>query len=97
MRVEPVEGVNDLSDLMAWVTAEAVGLARKAHESGLHFQEFERRVVLLGFGYGSAEVFIAGHQQSGRLHIFHQRNYRAFHVVVGVVPRIAGEPVFRAK
>jgi hypothetical protein len=47
---------------------------------------------LLRFGYGSAEVFLAGHQQSRRLHIFHQRNYRALHIVVGVIPGIAGEP-----
>ena len=63
VRVEPIEGVDDLSDLMAGVAAEAVGFARKANESGLYFQELERRVVLLGFGHRSAEVFIAGHQQ----------------------------------
>jgi len=61
--VKPVEGVDDLNDLMAGVAAEAVGFARKAHESGLYSQELERRVVLLGFGHRSAEVFIAGHQQ----------------------------------
>jgi len=44
VRVEPVEGVDDLGDLMARVSAEAVGLARVAHESGLDFQQFEGRV-----------------------------------------------------
>jgi hypothetical protein len=44
VRLEPVEGVDDLGDLMARVSAEAVGLARVAHESGLDFQQFEGRV-----------------------------------------------------
>ena len=39
VRLEPVEGVDDLGDLMAGATAEAVGLAGEAHESGFHFQE----------------------------------------------------------
>src|ERR1700758_1574114 len=97
MGVEPVQGVDGFGDLVAGAAAQAVGLAGEADEGGFDFEEFQGGIVLLGFGNGSAEVFLAGHEKSRRLHVFHLRNYGALHVVVRVLPWIGAEPVLRAK
>ena len=61
MRVEPVERVDSLCELMAGAAGEAVGLAGEADKCAFDFEKFERGVVLFGFRDGRAEVFFPGH------------------------------------
>jgi hypothetical protein len=49
--VKPVEGVDDLGDLVARVTAKAMRLAAQTDESGLDLKELEGGVVLLSWNW----------------------------------------------
>src|SRR3989442_10670227 len=92
--VEPASNIKHVSDVGAGAAAKAVGLLRDAHEDRINIQKFEGFVELLGFGNGCAIVGFAGHDHRGSFHFSDEIGERALHVIVGVVPRIAGEPVF---
>src|SRR5579859_2130554 len=79
---------------MAGTAADAVRLLGNAHEDGFNVHELQAGVELLGFGNGRAEVGFAGHEQRRRFDFIQEIGERALHVLVGVVPGIAGEPIF---
>src|SRR3989441_7564293 len=92
--VEPASNIEHFGDVVAGAAANAVGVLGGASEDRIDVQKFEGFVELLGFGNGCAIVGFAGHDHRGSLHFSDEIGERALHVIVGVVPRIAGEPVF---
>src|SRR5216683_3220682 len=92
--VEPAGYIQHFGDVMAGTTADSVRLFRNADENRLDVEEFQGGVKLLGFGDGGAVVGFAGHDQSGRFDFADLIGERALHVLFGIVPGIAGEPIF---
>src|SRR6202521_1301733 len=91
---EPASNIQHFGDVVAGAAADAVGLFGNADEDGIHVEEFERFVELLGFGNRRAIVGFAGHDQCGRFDFGDEIGEGALHVIVGVVPGKTGEPVF---
>src|SRR5579883_2442795 len=93
--IEPAGDIEHFGNVVAGAAANAVGLLRNAHKDGFDIEELKRFVKLLGFGNGSTKIGFAGHNQRGRFDFGDKIGKRALHVVVGVVPREAGKPIFR--
>src|SRR6476661_2229968 len=79
---------------MAGTTADAVRLFRNADEDGVDVEKFQSRVELFGFGNGCAVIRFAGHDECGGFYFGDEIGERALHVLLGVIPWIAGEPIF---
>src|SRR5260370_26742047 len=92
---EPARNIEHFGDVVAGAAGDAVGLFGDTDENGIHVEEFERFIELLGFGNGSAIVGFSGHDQSGCFDRGDEIGERALHVTVGVVPGKTREPVFR--
>ena len=92
--LEPAGYVKHFGDVMAGTAADAVWFLGNADQHGVDVEEFEGGIKLFGFGDGSAVVGFAGHDQSWRFDFGDEIGERALHVLLGVFPGIAGEPIF---
>src|SRR5713101_7882295 len=93
--VEPAGYVQHFGDVVARAAADAVGLFRDADQHGVDVEKFQGGVKLLGFGDGGTVVGFAGHDEGWRFDFGDLIGERALHVLLRVVPGIAGEPIFR--
>ncbi len=85
--IEPADDISHLGHLMTRPDGNTVRLLRDADEHALDAEQLERLVVLLGIRDGRAIVGFAGHYQRWGLYIFHDREERAFFIMLGVIPR----------
>src|SRR5258708_5842581 len=92
--VEQGSNIKHLGDVVGGAAGDAMGLFGNADENGVHIQELERFVELLGFGNGGAIVSLPGHDECGRFDFGDEIGEGALHVIAGVVPRKTREPVF---
>ena len=92
--LEPAGYVEHFGDVMAGAAADAVRFLGDADQDGVDVEEFKSCVELLGFGDGSAIVSFAGHEQSWRFDFGDEIGERSLHVLIGVFPGNAGEPIF---
>src|SRR6266853_6697839 len=91
--VEPASYVEHFGDVVAGAAADAVWLFRNADEHGFDIEKFQGGVKLLGFRNGCAVVLFAGHHQRRRFDFADLIGQRALHVLLAVVPGIAGKPI----
>src|SRR5712692_116430 len=92
--LEPAGYVQHFGDVVARAAADAVGLFRDADQHGVDVEKFQGGVKLLGLGDGCAVVGFAGHDEGWRFDFGDLIGKRALHVLLGIFPGIAGEPVF---
>src|SRR5271170_6414605 len=92
--LEPSSYVKHFGDVMAGSAADAVWFLGNTDEYNIDVEELEGRVELFRFGDGSAIVGFAGHQQSWRFYFGDEIGERALHILIGVFPGNAREPIF---
>src|SRR5260370_4084937 len=95
--VEPAGYVEHFCYVMAGTAADTVRLFRNADEHSVDVEKFQRGVKLFRLGDGRAVVLCDSHNQGRRFDFADVIGQRALHVLLGVVPGIAGKPIFRGE